>query len=217
MWQPEPREPLGASFARLADWLGRALWLCCAVSAVALVVELWGSAAPAAGGTQVLGETVPDFEAVSTMVSLVGLVALVVTGVMWLVWQHRAASSAGTALRRSPGAHVGSWFVPVANLWLVPQNLANLWRTYRAPRRRSEVPPGPPVIVYAWWWTWVAATAASGWSAVAEVQASTPADLQLAGLLSSIGALGTALAAGIAAKMVRQLSWYALLVHADAA
>ncbi len=218
-WQPEARKPLGASFARLADWLGRALWLCCAISAVSLVVELWGSSAPESGmgAGQVLGTTIPDFDAVSAMVSLVGLVALIVTGVIWLAWQHLAASAAGGELRRSPGAHVGSWFVPVANLWLVPQNLADLWRTYRAPRRRSEVPPGPPVLVYVWWLTWIAASVANVGAAVVEVQATTPADLQLAGLLRSVGALVTALAAGIAAKLVRLLSWYALLVHADAA
>ncbi len=213
MWEPETRESLGASFARLADWLGRALWLCCALGAVSLVVELWGSATPEAGDG---AGQVPDFEAVSAAVSLAGLAAFVVTGAMWLAWQHAAASSAGAALRRTPRAHVGSWFIPVANLWLVPQNLADLWRTYRAPRRQSEVPPGPPVIVYAWWLTWVTAAAASVCAAVAELRASSPADLQLAGLLGSFGALATALAAGIAANVVRQLSWYVLLVHADA-
>ena len=37
------------------------------------------------------------------------------------IWQHRAASAAralGIASRRSPAWGVGSWFVPVVNLWM---------------------------------------------------------------------------------------------------
>jgi hypothetical protein len=50
------------------------------------------------------------------VLGLVALVALVVT----LVWQHRAASAAralGLPSTHSPAWGVGSWFVPIVNLW----------------------------------------------------------------------------------------------------
>lgn len=50
------------------------------------------------------------------LLGLVGIAALVVT----LVWQHRAASAAralGFRSTHSPGWGVGSWFVPIVNLW----------------------------------------------------------------------------------------------------
>lgn len=56
---------------------------------------------------------------------LVGLVQLACLAV-FLVWQSRAAvvgRAAGYPARHSPGWGVGSWFVPVANLWVPFQSL----------------------------------------------------------------------------------------------
>ena len=66
------------------------------------------------------------------------------------IWQHRAAS-AGRALgipsRRSPAWGVGSWFVPVVNLW-VPYSAI-----------RDCLPPDDPHRrrVLQWWLAWLAA------------------------------------------------------------
>lgn len=54
-----------------------------------------------------------------TVVNLVNLVLLGV-GIVFLVWQHRAAGNArrlGYPARLSPGLGVGGWFIPVVNLW----------------------------------------------------------------------------------------------------
>lgn len=212
-----PRKPLGASFAHQADWLARALWLCCLVGAVSLVVELWGYTSPVmlAESREVGAGTLSTFVAVSSLVSIAEFLALLVAGVMWLVWQHRAASAAGAALRRSPGWHVGSWFIPLASLWMVPQNLADLWRIYGAPRRQSERPAGPPTLVYGWWLCWCVSSAIAFSATMAELTAGTTADLQQAALLGCLSALLNAIAVGTAATLVRQLSWLALLAHTD--
>jgi hypothetical protein len=55
--------------------------------------------------------------------------------VLLLVWQFRAATVArwlGLPARRSPGWGVGSWFVPVVNLWMPYQAI------------RDCLPPGHP-------------------------------------------------------------------------
>jgi hypothetical protein len=78
---------------------------------------------------------------------LVGVVTLVAV-VMACMWQHRAAS-AGRALgipsRRSPAWGVGSWFVPIVNLWM----------PYSAVR--DCLPPDHPhrPRVLHWWIAWL--------------------------------------------------------------
>jgi hypothetical protein len=55
--------------------------------------------------------------------------------IFFLIWQYRAATAArllGFPARRSPGWGVGSWFVPVVNLWMPFQAL------------RDCLPPGYP-------------------------------------------------------------------------
>jgi hypothetical protein len=59
----------------------------------------------------------------------IGLPIEVVVAVVFLVWQYRAATTArvlGYPARRSPGLGVGSWFIPVVNLWFPYQALRDL-------------------------------------------------------------------------------------------
>jgi hypothetical protein len=80
----------------------------------------------------------------SLLINLVFIIAVIVA----LVWQHRAAS-AGRALgipsEQSPGWGVGSWFVPIVNLWI----------PYHAVR--NCLPPGDPhrPRVLHWWIAWL--------------------------------------------------------------
>ena len=75
--------------------------------------------------------------------------------ILLLVWQYRAAVAArslGLPARRSPGWGVGSWFVPVVNLWL----------PYGA--IRDCLPPGHPGRrrVLRYWLAFLGAAAAGG-------------------------------------------------------
>ena len=92
---------------------------------------------------------------------LVGVLTLAAV-VVACIWQHRAAS-AGRALgipsRRSPAWGVGSWFVPIVNLWM----------PYSAVR--DCLPPDHPYRprVLQWWVAWLLAaflSAAAGASAL---------------------------------------------------
>lgn len=69
-----------------------------------------------------------------TLVYLGGLVEAA-AGVLFLVWQHRAASAArwlGLPGRHTPAWGIAFWFIPVANLWCPYQAL------------RDCLPPGHP-------------------------------------------------------------------------
>ncbi len=78
-----------------------------------------------------------------------GSVGLLVVGILFFIWFHRAAqlaSKLGLPARRSPGWAVGGFFVPIANLWFPYQSALDLF------------PPGHPgrASVKRWWTLWIA-------------------------------------------------------------
>lgn len=103
------------------------------------------------------GITPPPYHAPGNSFTPIGLLVGVVTlaaVVVACIWQHRAAS-AGRALgipsRRSPAWGVGSWFVPIVNLWM----------PYSAVR--DCLPPEHPYRprVLQWWIAWLLAASLS--------------------------------------------------------
>jgi hypothetical protein len=98
------------------------------------------------------GQTAPAYHTqgiVSPFVYIVGL-ATVAAVIIACIWQHRAATAArslGFPARRSPAWGVGSWFVPVVNLWMPYGAL------------RDCLPPGDPnrAHVLRWWIAWMVA------------------------------------------------------------
>jgi Domain of unknown function (DUF4328) len=92
-------------------------------------------------------------------VVIVQLLTLVVTGIVWLIWQHRGQANLVarrvSALRFTPGWAVGWWFVPFANLVKPFQTMRELWKASGGEEdwRRSRTSP-----VIGWWWAaWLAA------------------------------------------------------------
>ena len=80
-----------------------------------------------------------------------------VTGILVLVWIHRANHNArqlGAAdMRFTPGWAVGWYFVPIAWFWKPYQAMTEIWRASRNPSAwRGE--PVPPLL--RWWWVlWI--------------------------------------------------------------
>ena len=86
----------------------------------------------------------------------------VLTGIIWLLWQHRAHGNLLAAgvphLAFTPGWAVGWWFVPFANLVKPFQSVREVWKASSGDER-WESPKTWPVI--GWWWgMWVGALAA---------------------------------------------------------
>jgi Domain of unknown function (DUF4328) len=88
----------------------------------------------------------------------VQIAALVVTGVVFIIWFHRAyqqVRALGGEMRYSDGWAIGSWFIPIANLW-IPKKLANdIWWGSGPPEERSW--PAYPALLTAWWLAWILA------------------------------------------------------------
>ncbi len=89
--------------------------------------------------------------AVKVTTNVIGAI-LLVTIVIWCIWQHRAQSNAGQlaagGLHFSPGWAVGWWFVPVADLWKPFQTVRELWKGSHGPAWQGI----RTWRVIGWWW-----------------------------------------------------------------
>ncbi len=199
-------------FARV----GRAVQVMLGLSGIASLAtvgfELWGLAAMRAAADD-------DFAALDLYGGLSGYFAfgpavlMAITGVLWMAWQHRlAAAVPRRKLRRSPGWHVGSWFIPVASLWFPFQNVSDLHRA---------VTPGPdadrtPPTYQLWWGLWVASSIA-GWVTNAAAQGETTlASLTQGAVANAVGESLNAGAAVFAVLVVGDLTRRAVQARDDA-
>ena len=105
--------------------------------------------------------TASDLEVVraidrSGAVGITILVLAVVTGIVWLVWQHRSQSNLREAgirgLAFTPGWAVGWWLIPIANLWKPFQATRELHKA-SAGGERWEAPT--PALLGWWWAGWI--------------------------------------------------------------
>jgi hypothetical protein len=90
-------------------------------------------------------------------VTIIGLVVLLVTGIVWLVWQHRSQANLHAArvreLEYSPGWAVGWWLIPFANFVKPFQTMRELWAASGGDQRWRLVKTWPLI---GWWWAgWI--------------------------------------------------------------
>jgi hypothetical protein len=98
--------------------------------------------------------------------NVLAAVLILMTGVAWLMWQHRAhvnirsAAGGGGSLSFTPAWGVGCWFVPFANLVLPYRAVAELARESRpGPAPTGDRPErATPAVIPAWWASWVLAS-----------------------------------------------------------
>ena len=94
----------------------------------------------------------------SGAVGITILVLFVVTGIVWLVWQHQSQTNLRTtgirSLHFTPGWAVGWWFIPIANFWKPFQAMRELFKASAGGDRWWEVPT--PALVGWWWAGWIA-------------------------------------------------------------
>ncbi len=91
--------------------------------------------------------------------ALVGLgqgLLFVITGVVFLMWLHRANSNAQALTTRrmsfGPGWAVGWNFVPIWNLWMPFQVMKEIWTVSQEGARLHR----PPGLLVVWWVLWLA-------------------------------------------------------------
>ncbi len=139
------------------------------------------------------------YDAMTTPVVLLSSAVLLAAGICWVIWQYRAASSVpATALRRTPGWHVGSWFIPVVAWWFPVQNVSDLVRASRA-----AVGSG---VIATWWTLWIGGNIAYLVVNRLQFSATTLPGLSAAAVVSIIGELFTIGAAVFAWIIVARIT-----------
>jgi hypothetical protein len=113
------------------------------------------------GGAVIPGGDVAEAIDRSVLLSRIGLGIYVVSGIAWLVWQHRAQANLHAlripSLQYSPRWAVGWWLIPFANLFKPFQTVRELWK---ASGPSSGWPSGRTWAVIGWWWAgWIAGIA----------------------------------------------------------
>ena len=209
----KPMRPLGAPFAALADRLARVLIVVAVVNVAALAQAAYGYASPSTviEANQMATVNLPTYHLISYVLGGLTVLLGLGAGLTWLVWQRRLALSAPGPLRSSPTMHVVWWFVPFANLVMPCKSMTDMWRSYGTARHGAVV-AGPPFFL---WWTFYLLSGFFGGLLFSPGLGG--ADLgvvQVVAIVQMAGAAFSALAAGLAAWVVRGLSWQALLVHA---
>jgi hypothetical protein len=88
------------------------------------------------------------------------VVVFLVTGVLWLIWQHRAHSNLRSlgriGLTYTPGWAVGWWFIPFASLWKPLGAMSELWKA-SAPVHDPDAWRAPRAwwLLGVWWACWI--------------------------------------------------------------
>ncbi|GAA3792734.1 DUF4328 domain-containing protein [Streptomyces phyllanthi] len=105
--------------------------------------------------------------------------ALVITGVVFLVWFHRVRVNAEVfdpfGHRRKRGWAVGGWFVPFVNLWFPRRVAADIWdASSPSGTRRSHL------LLNGWWAAWVISLLAGRAASTAYRRAETAPEIKRA-------------------------------------
>jgi hypothetical protein len=153
-WRPDHLATVQPSATRLAGLAAAAqvlLVVTVLVSVVTIGVESFrlGAVTRFLGGDDAAIDQLTTYDQITLPLSILGLIFLIATGIVWVIWQYRAAKSVIGRTRRSPGWHAGAWFVPVISFWFPYQNISDLWQAIGRPRPRWQI---------VWWLAWIASS-----------------------------------------------------------
>ncbi|WP_400995217.1 DUF4328 domain-containing protein [Agromyces sp. GXQ0307] len=208
--QPAPNEipaqpgqgehvPAPRALGTLATATQALLIVCGALSAVTIATELFGIGAVSgylAGDGAAIG-AIEAYDQTTALVSILASGAFITTGVLWAIWQYRAAKQVVGRTRRSPGWHAGSWFVPIVSLWFPYQNISDLWRAVGLSRPSWQA---------VWWLLFLGSNFAIQISTRAYLAAETLEQFRVAMWMSLIGEVLLLAAVPLAWMVVRGIT-----------
>lgn len=155
-WQQQPRNTEG--IARLSMAVQILLWIGAGFSLITIFVELFGLSVirEFLDDPFVPGDKLMTYAGLSSGLAIVASIVLIATGICWVIWQFQVAKQLAGLTRRTPGWHIGSWFIPIVSFWFPYQNISDLWKAIGLAR-----PSWQPL----WWACWLASGVTSQISA----------------------------------------------------
>gem|GEM_PF-413908 len=147
----------------LVNWVEICLWasLCLAVVGIATRIVSHGILTDLRDGTYAsaaLSATASEaFDRRERFLSVMELFLFAVTSVLALKWIHRANFNArqlgAEGMRFTPGWAVGSYFIPIVNLWKPYQAMKEIWKASSSPSNWQGAPSG--ALLGIWWFLWL--------------------------------------------------------------
>lgn len=149
--QPGQQPVMTNALAKLAVATQVLLVVCGLMSVATIGVEMFGIGAVTSylDGNDAAIDRLTSYDQITLVVTILSATVLLVTGVVWVLWQYRAAKHVLGQTRRSPGWHVGSWLVPIICIWFPYQNISDLWRAVGRSRPSWQI---------LWWLCWLVNT-----------------------------------------------------------
>jgi hypothetical protein len=184
-----------------------ALGVTIAVDAVACLADgwQWTLLQKIDRGELVSTSTADLSDTLVAITAALNVLVLVVTTILFLRWFKRAyenVAAVGGRQRFGPGWAVGSWFVPILNLWRPKQITNDIWHGGSAGRESV------PTIVNAWWTAWIISSLVDN-AAFRSSFGSSPS----AALLAAVSDAGDIVAAVLAIVVVRRLTEHLETAH----
>lgn len=148
------------------------------------------------------------------VVALVLLGALVAATILFIRWFHLAYRNlvplGVPELRFKPGWAIGSWFVPILNLWRPKQIANDIWRG-SDPGAPAEQGGGwtdrrTPALLAVWWGAWLLTGFVANAAARLWFRSDTPEDLRDAATLDAVSSGIDIAAALLAIVLIRRLT-----------
>ncbi|WP_167756834.1 DUF4328 domain-containing protein [Leifsonia flava] len=197
--EPSPAPTSAVAIARLAIATQVLLVISAVTSVVTIGIETFGinAASRYLGGDESAIRMIDSYDQLSSVFGILSSLSLLATGVLWMIWQYRVAKQFIGLTRRSPGWHVGSWILPVVNLWFPYQNIADLWRAVGRTRPSWQI---------VWWLLWVLSNTVSTQASRLTLNAQDLEQFQLAMSMSIVAETLLLAAAPLAWLTVRGIT-----------
>lgn len=101
-----------------------------------------------------------DADHAVSAVALVVLLLYIATGVVWIIWFHRARTNVESwgarFQRRSAGWAIGAWFCPIVNLWFPYQIARDVLDDTEGKPNDYAIRSGARPLLLIWWLSFVA-------------------------------------------------------------
>ncbi|MER5738226.1 MULTISPECIES: DUF4328 domain-containing protein [unclassified Streptomyces] len=137
------------------------------------------------------------------------LVVYLATVVLFVIWFYRVRLNANVwafdRQSRTAGWAIGSWFIPIANLWIPRQIAVDVWRASRRDPSAADG-PGELTLLNCWWTFFVVGDIVDRVATRLYGRAETTDALATAAAWSLAGYLLTIVAAVLAILFVRRLT-----------
>ncbi len=155
------------------------------------------------------------------LTGLVGTIqgnALIVTGIVFIIWFHRVRTNAEVfapgADKLAHGWAIGAWFIPFANLWLPYRIAVTTWGSSTPSGADGGYRRFPLTLVNLWWGTFVLSRILGWYGGMSYSRAESPGAVRDAATTMLVGDVIDIAGAVLAVLFIRKLT---AMQHARAA